>query len=314
MGWLVGIVLLSFIIVFFLVLAVFNRHEPVTAEARLQDMERFYRDHNKPIATKMAEAPEFQGSFYERIIQPLGEMLSDRFGSLSTARIFTWLEDKLKTAGLAAKWTPWEFLVLWAALVLIGGISGLFYAVSKNMTLLRFLMAIFVGGALGGASVPYYLSMRIKERQREIQRALPDVLDLLTVSVEAGLSFDGALVKLAEKMKGPLVEELTRVLQEMRIGIPRKTALTAMAKRCDVEDLSLFVSAIVQADQLGVGIAKVLRIQAAEARDKRRMKIRELAMKAPIKMLFPLVFLILPALFVVVLGPAVLSIIKAFVK
>ena len=206
------------------------------------------------------------------------DTISDRFGSLSTARIFTWLEDKLKTAGVAAKWTPWEFLVLWAALVLIGGISGLFYAVSKNMTLLRFLMAIFVGGALGGASVPYYLSMRIKERQREIQRALPDVLDLLTVSVEAGLSFDGALVKLAEKMKGPLVEELTRVLQEMRIGIPRKTALTAMAKRCDVEDLSLFVSAIVQADQLGVGIAKVLRIQAAEARDKRRMKIRELAM------------------------------------
>ena len=314
MVWLFGIVLLTFAIVFILSLAVVNRQQPVvTPEGRLQDVERFYRDHSKTAGVKIPTG-EPDGSFYQRVIQPLGEKLSEQFEFLSSIRVFTWLEEKLKMAGLASKWNPWEFLVLWVALVLIGGMVGLFYAVSRNMDLLRFLMAIFVGAAFGGLTIPYHLHGRIKARQRQIQRALPDVLDLMTVSVEAGLSFDGALAKLAEKMRGPLVDEFTRVLQEMRIGIPRKAALTAMASRCEVEDLSLFVSAVVQADQLGVGIAKVLRIQAAEARDKQRMKIRELAMKAPIKMLFPLVFLILPALFVVVLGPAVLSIIKAFVK
>ncbi len=314
MGWLIGIVLLTFVIVFFLAFAVFNRQEPVTAEARLQDVERHYRDHKRPIAGKAYEVYSVQreGSFYQRVIQPLGEKLSEQFEFLSSFRVFAWLEERLKMAGLSAKWTPWEFIVMWGALVLTGGFLGLLYSVSKNMELLRFLMTIFVGAAIGVLSVPYYLYGRIKERQREIQRSLPEVLDLLTVSVEAGLSFDGALVKLAEKMKGPLVDELTRVLQEMRIGIPRKAALSAMAKRCEVEDLSLFVSAIVQADQLGVGIAKVLRIQAAEARDKRRMKIRELAMKTPIKMVFPLVFFILPALFIVVLGPALLSLMKTF--
>lgn len=314
MGWLLGIVLLTFAIIFVLTFAVFNRSEPVTAEARLQDMERFYRDHDKPASMKIAEVPETDGSFYERVIRPLGELLSERFASLSTARVFTWLEERLKMAGLSAKWTPWEFLVLWIVLVMIGGLLGLLHAMSKNMELVRFLMVIFVGAALGGLSIPYYLYVRIKSRQQAIRRSLPDVLDLLTVSVEAGLSFDGALIKLAEKMKGPLVDELTRVLQEMRIGIPRKAALMAMSNRCNVEDLSLFVSAIVQADQLGVGIARVLRIQAAEARDKRRMKIREQALKAPIKMLFPLVFCVFPALFVVVLGPAILSLLKHFIK
>lgn len=306
------IVLLTFMTIFLLVMSVMNREVSVTAEERLQDVERFYRQHDEQRVA--SQAAEVEGSFYQRVVQPVIADLDERFQFVSSIRLFAWVDEKLKVAGLASKWDRWEIVVLWAALVFVGGTVGLVVAIWRNADLMSFLLIIASGGIVGALTVPAYFHIKIKNRQMEIQRTLPDVLDLLTVSVEAGLSFDGALVKLAEKMKGALVDELTRVLQEMRIGIPRKAALTAMAKRCDVEDLSLFVSAIVQADQLGVGIAKVLRIQSVEARDKRRMKIRELAMKAPIKMLFPLVFFIFPALFVVVLGPAVLSIIKTFLR
>lgn len=311
MGWLFGITMLTFMIVFVLVMALLNRKPAVTAEGRLREAEQFYREHN----TETAENPDRgEGSFYQRVFQPLVEETATRFRFLSSIKLFAWMEEKLRLAGLATKWNPWEFFVMWIGLVMIGGVGGLLWASTQNMSLVRFLLTIVLGAAIGGLSVPFHLYVGIQKRQKEIRRALPDILDMLTVSVEAGLSFDGALVKLAEKMRGPLVEELARVLQEMRMGVTRKTALVAMTKRCDVEDLSLFVSAIVQADQLGVGVARVLRIQAAEARDKRRMKIREQAMKAPIKMLFPLVFFIFPALFVVVLGPAALSLLKAIGK
>ena len=311
MGWLFGITFFTFIIVFVLSMALLNRQPAVTAEGRLQEIERFYRGH-KPDA--VAKAEPTGESFYERVLQPLTEEASTRFQFLSNVRPFKWMEEKLRVAGLSTQWDPWEFFVMWCGLILAGGAIGLLLASTKNMSLVRFLMTILLGLALGAYSVPFYLYSRIKKRQKEIRRTLPDILDMLTVSVEAGLSFDGALAKLAEKMHGPLVDELTRVLQEMRMGITRKSALVAMAKRCDVEDLSLFVSAIVQADQLGVGVARVLRIQAAEARDKRRLLIREQAMKAPIKMLFPLVFFIFPALFVVVLGPAAISLLHSLGK
>ena len=308
---LVMIVMLTFAVTFMLVLGVMNREVSVTAAERMQDVERFYRQHDQSVIRK---TEVIEGSFYQRIIQPAITEMNERFKFVSSIRLFAWLDEKLKVAGLAARWDRWEVAVLWVALTLVGSATGLVVAVMRNEGLFNFLLFIAIGALVGVMLIPVYFHLVIKERQREIQRTLPDVLDLLTVSVEAGLSFDGALIKLAEKMKGALVDELTRVLQEMRIGIPRKAALTAMGKRCDVEDLSLFVSAIVQADQLGVGISKVLRIQAGEARDKRRMKIREIAMKAPIKMLFPLVFFIFPALFVVVLGPAVLSMMKTFLR
>ena len=304
------IVLLTFMVIFILVMSLMNREVAVTATERLQEVERFYRQHDQQAA--LAKAENLEGSFYQRVIQPFIAGLDERFQFVSSNRLFAWVEEKLKVSGLSGKWDRWEVVVLWAAMIFTGAAIGLVVAVLRNEGLLRFLLIIVLGGMVGALLVPAYFHMVIQRRQQEIQRTLPDVLDLLTVSVEAGLSFDGALVKLAEKMKGALVDELTRVLQEMRIGIPRKAALTAMAKRCNVEDLSLFVSAIVQADQLGVGIAKVLRIQSVEARDKRRMKIKEQAMKAPIKMLFPLVFFIFPALFVVVLGPAIFSLTKAF--
>jgi tight adherence protein C len=161
-----------------------------------------------------------------------------------------------------------------------------------------------------GAAIPYLLLQRkINTRKNSIRKELPDVLDLLTVSVEAGLGFDGALAKLVEKMKGALVEEFSRVLQEIRIGIPRRDAMHALGMRANVPDLSLFTSSMVQADQLGVSIGNVLRVQSAAMREKRRQRAQEKAMKAPVKMLIPLVMFIFPPIFIVLLAPAVIRIV-----
>lgn len=164
---------------------------------------------------------------------------------------------------------------------------------------------------LMGMFIPYlFLEKKISDRRNILRRELPDVLDLLTVSVEAGLGFDSALVKLSEKMKGPMVDEFTRMLQEIRIGVARRDALRSLAARCNVQDISLFTSALIQADQLGVSVSNVLRVQSLDMREKRKQRAEEQAMKAPIKMVFPLVFFIFPTLFIVLLGPALLQIIN----
>ena len=165
--------------------------------------------------------------------------------------------------------------------------------------------------AVAGFRIPdYVLSSRIRGRREAVRADLPDALDLLAVSVEAGLGFDGAVTKLTEHMSGPLVDEFARLLSEVRIGEARQTALKNMAARVDAPELSSFVRAVVQADQLGISLGRILRVQAADSRVRRQTAAEEQAMKAPIKMMFPTVLFIFPAMFIVLLGPAVLNIMK----
>jgi len=167
------------------------------------------------------------------------------------------------------------------------------------------------GVALGGIGFMFpelWLSRRIKRRQKQILLAVPDTLDLLTISVKAGLSFDGALAKVVEKTLGPLADEFRRSLAEIRVGKVRREALRDVVGRTEVPALSNFIAAIVQAEQLGVPIAKVLQVQSEQLRIERRQRAEELAAKAPIKMLFPLVGCIFPSMFIVILGPAVILI------
>lgn len=171
-----------------------------------------------------------------------------------------------------------------------------------------FLLAIL---AVAGFYLPHLrLRRRVAARQREIQRSLPDVLDLLTICVEAGLGFDGALGRVVAKRDDALGHELDRVLNDMRLGRSRRDALKSLGTRTDVPDVNAFVSAMVQSEQLGASIARVLVVQSAQMRTRRRQRAEELAHKAAIKMLFPMVFLILPALFVVILGPALPSMLR----
>jgi tight adherence protein C len=164
----------------------------------------------------------------------------------------------------------------------------------------------------GGRLPINWLRGKAATRQGKITRALPDTLDLITVSVEAGLGLDAALAKVVEKTRGPLRDEFGRVLQEISLGKLRRAALRDVATRCDVRELTTFVSAIVQADQMGLGVAEVLRAQADEVRLRRRQRAEEAAMKTPVKMLFPLLACIFPAMMSVLLGPAVFRIFTAF--
>ena len=169
-----------------------------------------------------------------------------------------------------------------------------------------------VVAVLGYAMPGTWLSSRGKRRKTEITRGLPDAIDLLTISVEAGLGFDPALARVVEKWDNALTRELGRMLSEIRMGSSRRDAMRELANRVNVEDLNTFISAVIQADQLGVSISQVLRIQSKQMRQKRRQRAEEKAQKAPLKMLFPMIFLIFPSIYIVILGPAIPQVLKAF--
>ncbi|HEY3210218.1 MAG TPA: type II secretion system F family protein [Actinomycetota bacterium] len=188
--------------------------------------------------------------------------------------------------------------------LVLGSLAGL--SGNKTLAAAAFLMAF--GYLLPGAG----LGQRAINRQDTIRRALPDTMDLLTISVEAGLGFDAAVSHVRKNVPGPLSDELGRMLQEMQLGVARIDALRSLADRTDVDELNAFVLAMIQADIFGVSIAKVLRGQAKELRTKRRQLAEEKAMKVPVKLLFPLIFCILPAMFVVVVGPGIIRLIRTF--
>ncbi|NLJ67933.1 MAG: type II secretion system F family protein [Firmicutes bacterium] len=217
------------------------------------------------------------------------------------------LRRKLTLAGNPGGLETGQFLALYLVVIIAAACGGFLFAEAIGQPL--FALVSFGFGLL----LPdFWLKGRIQARQGAMQKSLPSFLDLLTVSVEAGLGFDAALARVTARESGPLAEEFQRVLQEIRMGKPRRDALRDLGNRTEVKELSGFVAAIVQADQLGVSIGNVLRVQAQQMRRSRRQRAEEAAMKAPIKMLFPLVFFIFPSLFIILLGPAVIQLIEAF--
>jgi tight adherence protein C len=176
------------------------------------------------------------------------------------------------------------------------------------------ILLYFVGVLLAVGGPRFYLSSRIKKRQSAIQKEMPDILDLLTVSVEAGLGFDAALGYISQYSKGPLVEEFNIVQKEIQMGRPRREALKKMEERSNITELKAFIGAIIQTDQMGVPIKNVLQAQASQLRTGRKQAAEEKALKAPIKMMFPLVVFIFPVIFIILLGPTVLQIIDTFKK
>lgn len=215
------------------------------------------------------------------------------------------IQQKLIRAGSPGNLGPGGFLGLQGILAVMGLGSGLLAARMAAKPMFSPALAGFVLGLF----LPYiYLCRAIGRRQLQVKASLPDFLDLLTISVEAGLGFDAALGRVVDKSGGVLGEEFGRALLEMKMGKARRHALRDLVRRVDVENLTSFIGAVIQAEQLGVGIGSVLRIQSQSMRTKRRQWAEETAMKAPVKMLFPLIFFILPTLFVVLLGPAVILI------
>ncbi len=255
------------------------------------------------------EEIELSQPFSQRILRPLLVTLSKNFSKLSPSKSKAAAELQLELAGRPNNWGPTEFFGLRIFVALILGVLVFLVASISS----GFMMA--VGYALGGVLVGFFMPVlwlrsKTSKRQEEIIKALPDALDLLTITVEAGMGFDGALQKVAQKWDNSLSRGFGKVTQEMRLGILRRDALKNMEITMGVPDVTTFVAAIIQAEQLGVSIAKILRIQSEQMRTKRRQRAEEKAQKAPVKMLFPMVFLIFPSLFIILLGPAVLVIME----
>jgi tight adherence protein C len=250
----------------------------------------------------------------ERVIRPILLQLAGLITRLTPEGQTDVIQQRLDAAGNPPRLGVREFLGL-RVLSAVGGffaallIYKLMLTVSTPIALVCALLVLLMGVILPD----YMLQQAIGRRQYQIRKSLPDILDLLIVSVEAGLGFDGAMAKVVEKMKGPFPQELRRVLQEMQLGKARTPALKDMASRVQVQEVSTFVAAVYQADQLGVSMAKVLHVQADTMRVARSQRIREMAAKLPVKMLFPLILFIFPAIFVIIIGPGVISIMNQLV-
>lgn len=257
---------------------------------------------------------ELDKPFRQRIISPLSQSVAEKLTRITPQAIRTLVEGKIMLAGGFGGLSPDQFLLLCGLLgVAFPVVSAMLMSMASVPSQKVFGLAMSTFSF--GFYLPFFLvNRKIVSRKISIQKALPDVLDLLTVSVEAGLGFDGALTKLSEKMRGALVDEFNQVLHEIRMGVSRRNALQALADRCGVDDISLFTTSIIQADQLGVSIGNVLRVQSAAMRDKRRQRAEEKAQKAPVKMLIPLVIFIFPTIFIVLLGPAVIQITMSILR
>jgi tight adherence protein C len=248
--------------------------------------------------------------FNQRIVDPAKLRLAGWALRLTPKSSVDAVAAKLRAAGLGRTLSPTTFL----AGKLLASAGGLLVGVTMGASG-GFGKAVLLGLVFAGALfvIPdTALTFRARSRKEAIRAELPDCLDLLAVSVEAGMGFDGAIQKLTEHMEGPLVDEFSLALGEMRVGESRADALRHLVDRVDVNEMAAFVRAIIQADQLGISLGRILRVQAADARHRRQSAAEEKAMKAPIKMLFPTALFIFPAMFVVVLGPAMLSLLEIF--
>lgn len=258
------------------------------------------------------EEIELSLPFSQRILRPILVALSNRAAALSPAKSREEANRQLELAGRPYNWGATEFLGLRMFVgIILGVLTFLLISLSPTVSFFPQGLLFTVLAVLLGYFLPVlWLRSKIRRRQHEIIKSLPDALDLLTITVEAGMGFDQAMQKVAEKWNNELSRAFNKVVQEMRLGVIRREALKNMDRTMDVPDVTSFVAAIIQADQLGVSIAKILRIQSEQMRLKRRQRAEEMANKAPIKMLFPMVFLIFPALFIILLGPAMLIIME----
>ena len=264
---------------------------------------------------KQQQPHQEKPSFRQRVLMPFRNSLGQWITNMAPAAWLHALEYKLVLAGKARSWTVQGYAVIWTISLVLGAILGVKYvATAPNLAFIQGIMIVIIFAAIFGAMPWMVLRMLIQKRQQMILRQLPEILDLLCVSVQAGLTFDAAMRRIIERMEGPLIDEFRRLLEDIRMGLPRRQAMRMLADRCEVQELTLFCTSLIQAERLGTSIGKTLTNQSANMRERHRQRIKAEAMKAPVKMLFPLVLFIFPALFVIVLLPSLLSLMENFGK
>ena len=289
--------LLMFIAILMIVGSLMLGQQLDPVQARLQQI---------AVRPRSLEELELQRPLSERTLKPIINSLSRLVGRFYPQNTVRGLALKLKRAGM--EHTSTEFFLGvkgFAALVGLVAVSALVNLITSDGT--QTLIGAVAGLVLGFMAPDFFLGNKAGKRNKLILEALPDALDLLTISVEAGLGFDAALVKVTEKMKGPLSEEFKRGAGEQRVGKSRQEALRGITERVEVKEFQNFISAIIQADQLGVSMSKVLRIQSEQLRQARRQRAEEKAARAPILIMLPTVGCIFPSLFIVILAPAALT-------
>jgi len=251
---------------------------------------------------------ELRISFQERVIIPMFRALAGMLASMTPENQIEQTRHQLELAGKGNTTDPRTFFGTRIMLTVILGVAGffVFFIFAKSMGIVMKIGFTAAFTALGFYLPVLQLQSQIKRRQDNILKALPDALDLMTICVEAGLSFDQAMGKVYEKWESELALAFGRVLQEIQLGKIRRDALRDMASRMEVPDMTSFTAAIIQADQLGVSISKILRIQSDQMRIKRRQRAQEKAQQAPVKMMLPMVLLIFPSIWIVLLGPSII--------
>lgn len=301
------------ILVFFLTICsvlllvqLFTRDKRILA-GRLKQLATGYVEDEDPIVS------ELNIPFSQRVIKPLFKGIARGMSKLLPEGQKNSLEKKLVLAGNPGNLAPHEFITVQYLTTFVPPVLVSLVLIATG-NIKNGLVPVLLSGLLGHFLPRLYLKKRTLARQEEIKKVLPDILDLLTVSVEAGLGFDAAVAKVAEKAKGTVAQEFSRLLKEIKMGKPRREALRDLAARVEVEDLSNFIGSVIQADQLGVSMANMLRVQSQQMRRRRRQAAEEKAMKAPIKMLFPLVIFIFPVIFIVILGPAIIRMMTVLFK
>jgi tight adherence protein C len=257
---------------------------------------------------KKGGAP-LQGSLRTRAVVPAMEHAARTVLRMNPKLTVEAVQLKLLSAGVGRRVTPMAFLAAKG----FAGVAGLVFGVLVFGASKGVAMGLAMGAgaaAIGFIAPDFVLNKKIRARQERLSQDLPDALDLLAVSVEAGLGFDAAVAKITEQVEGPLGEEFALTLNEMRIGESRQEALKKLADRTGIPEIAAFARAIVHADQFGISLGRILRVQAVDTRLRRQIAAEEKAMKAPVKMLFPTVIFIFPSMFIVILGPAILNISK----
>ncbi len=289
----------------------------LVASATTSDAEASGVGKSLAVLQAMTSAPkeltdEIDRPFSERVWEPLQARTLGLGRRLSGADSAERIRRKLDLAGNPPGWTVDRV----TSGKIVGAVAGLVVALLFSLMLgagTPVRIAVVLGGLVVGFFGPnLYLYQKAYDRSLQIQRDLPDAIDLMTISVESGLGFDAAVQQVSRNTHGPLADEFSRVLREMQIGQGRAAALRAMSDRTNVADLKSFVSSMVQADSFGVPVGQVLRVQSSEMRVKRRQRAEEKAQQVPVKITVPLIFCILPCLFVSVMGPAVISIMDGF--
>src|SRR5437870_44847 len=269
-------------------------------------MESRIQDFRSRAVSSQEDEVNLELPFGERVLRPTIEGFSRTISSVLPASVLSDIQKQLMMAGHPM--TLQSYLTFWGVLFsMFTGLGLIMFVILPGSFFMKLIFVVMFA-AFGWVFPRIWLKGKVKARQKLVIRAMPDAMDLITTCVEAGLGLDAALARVAEKSGGPLAEELSRMLRDVAMGKMRREAMMELEQRIGVEELSTFINSIIQAEQLGVGVAQVLRVQSDQLRTKRRQRAERAAHEAPIKMLFPLVLFIFPAFLLVILGPAAIRI------